>query len=281
MTEPQKRHEALLDALKEDLPTERDEARVRRKLATMGLAVATTIAAADLAKAATAAGVKSASSSAPAAAGLGAAATATTTTKGSTLVAAWAASTTGAKLAVVSVALAAGAYPIVNQWAATPTSIQVSPNTGLASSSSSARAQRPASTGSGVSDLNVAPPIATGAAIEPSSASKAVSLGGTTERRGSATSSPQATDPVSKAPSPKQPSGRASGTKAVGHESTTSTPSTTDLQLSHETTLIERALLASRGKDKDAAARWLNEHERRFPRGVLVKERERLRASLE
>lgn len=283
MTEPQKRHEALLDALKEDLPTERDEVRIRRKLATMGLTVATTIAAADLAKAATAAGVKSVSSSAPAAAGLSGAATATTATKGGSLLAAWAASTTGAKLAVVGVALAGGAYPIANQWAITQTSTHAPERPGMPSSQSPAvRAEGGAKLASGgASDLAIAPPIADRSTLEPRSDSNATSPGGTTELRRSATTSRNADEPASNDRSSAALPVQSRITSPVGHSSAVSAPSTDKMQLSHETTLIERALLAARSKDKDAAARWLDEHERRFPRGVLVKERERLRASLE
>jgi hypothetical protein len=53
-----------------------------------------------------------------------------------------------------------------------------------------------------------------------------------------------------------------------------------DQRLRQETTLIERALVAVRANDKIAAARWLGEHEQRFPSGVLVEERKRLRAAL-
>lgn len=47
-----------------------------------------------------------------------------------------------------------------------------------------------------------------------------------------------------------------------------------------ETQLLERALAALGQEDYTAAQRWLDEHRRRFPTGVLAPERSRLRARL-
>lgn len=47
-----------------------------------------------------------------------------------------------------------------------------------------------------------------------------------------------------------------------------------------ETQLLERALAALGQEDYTVAQRWLDEHRRRFPTGVLAPERSRLRARL-
>jgi hypothetical protein len=45
--------------------------------------------------------------------------------------------------------------------------------------------------------------------------------------------------------------------------------------LREETELVERGLAAMRAGDRASAIRWLQEHARRFPHGILARDRQR------
>lgn len=265
MTHSEKRSEALLGALRDDLPSKHDEARIRRKLTSAGLALGATVAVANVAQAA-AGGSKALgalASTAPAAAAV---------KNGSLLASAWVGLTTSTKVVVVGAAIAGATYPAVSHWAASRGVDGAAANEAAVESPAVARAVTPTAIGA-------ANPAAL-AAAEPKAAPVAVEA--VNER------------PLGAIPSTATSSklgARAATSGASGLMATRAndgalaqpavTPETTavDSRLLEEATLIERALVASRANDKSAAQRWLNEHARRFPSGVLARERERLRAN--
>jgi hypothetical protein len=268
MTHSEKRSEALLGALRDDLPSKHDEARLRRKLTSAGIAVGTTVAVANVAQAA-AGGSKALgalASTAPAAAAV---------KNGSLLASAWVGLTTSTKVVVVGAAIAGATYPAVSHWAA---------SRGVeAAAGQAAPLESPAVARAGSASVGAA-----GAAVaEPNSAPVVAPV---SERPldNSAPSIPVRTTVVGNAAAGKlgarATSGIAGGPArvdepAMAPSSVTPETAAVDSRLLEETTLIERALVASRANDKSAAQRWLNEHARRFPSGVLARERERLRAN--
>lgn len=76
------------------------------------------------------------------------------------------------------------------------------------------------------------------------------------------------------------PAGSASERRRVYLDQTLPGSPTPDT-LTQETQLLERALLALRNRDVNSARRWLREHRRRFPRGVLAPERQSLLVRVE
>lgn len=278
MTQPEKRSEALLSTLKDDLPSQHDEARIRRRLTAAGLTLGAASAVSNLTHAAVASTAKVATtSSAPAGAALSGAATVAAgktvaLAKASALVTTtWASLATGTKLAVVSVAIAGGAYPVVGHW-----------NSRGAPALATAQQPLPAAASS------VTPVVASASGAIPPGDVSSRQVTAVEIRPAAATTTTPGHGPGSQHSAQQRANGSAGTTKRrdgslqtpVGHGATTPAAPIVDVRLREETALIERALVAVRANDTVAAARWLGEHEQRFPSGVLVTERERLRASL-
>jgi hypothetical protein len=204
---------------------------------------------------------------------------AVTATKTSSLVTAtWASLTTGTKLAVVSVALVGGTYPAVSHWIspsidsrtspAIASKLEASPKSGdRAAPNAAARPAEP------LAPIDSQPPAVTPllpASVAPSV--EAFSVKPLSVKSASVAQTARSVNIGTRTSEANQ---------SVGHTQTVgATAPIVDLRLREETTLIERALVASRANDKVAAARWLGEHEQRFPSGVLVRERQRLQAAL-
>src|SRR5690606_25426939 len=222
----------------------------------------------NLAHAAVAAGTKAATtSSASATVTLGTAGASNSVTFAT---AAWTSVSTGTKVTVIGLALAGGSYPITNHLSShrstPPFDHEDRPR---AASFGDEPISNPLPNGHSVQTQSVLPEPTVRSAreatpepvrqrVEPATtnSSKLPHRGATDAATRNAKSEPVLT-PISRAVT--QPN---------------------HLQLREETLLIERALIAVRNDDKAAAARWLGEHERRFPIGVLAKERERLQATL-
>lgn len=334
MTQPEKRYGAMLASLREDLPSARDEARIRSKLTQAGVAVGAaaattagvTTAGHNLAHAAATAGTKLATTSAvPAAVPLGGATAVggasalgsasglgsasalgsgvASTGKSAAFVAgAWASASASTKAAVVGLALAGGSYPVVSHItsshhtpptalsarlpeAAPPSDVPAqgkSPNGPLTHTQATPSTPAPSATAPAPateSPSNLAPDRAQttaindgstlphrGTNIAPADDTKRTSTTGASVTSASVTSASVTSASVTDVTMRMPPS---RSVTQVDH-----------LQLREETLLIERALIALRSDDKAAAARWLGEHERRFPSGVLVKERQRLQSTL-
>lgn len=287
MTHSEKRSEALLGALRDDLPSKHDEARIRRKLASAGLAIGATVAAANVAQAAVggskALGAGKALGGGKALSALASTAPAAAAVKnGSLLASAWVGLATSTKVVVVGAAIAGATYPAVSHWAASRGVDGAASREVAGESPAVARAAAPTATGA----VN---PAAL-AAAESKSAPVAVEavnerpLGDipSTATLGTATSGTATSGKLGVRAATSGASGvlaARANDAAPAQPAVTPETAAVDSRLLEEATLIERALVASRANDKTAAQRWLNEHARRFPSGVLARERERLRAN--
>lgn len=270
MTQSEKRSEALLGALRDDLPSQRDEARIRRKLATAGIAVGTTVAAANVAQAAAGAKALGAlTSTAPAAAAV---------KNGSLIASTWLGLATSTKAVIVGAAIAGATYPAVSHWAASSSEQPSRPAdapavTRVASHAAGAVANRAEASGA---DTTSAPGVAS--PLNERSLGVVVPNGGALTKSAPRVAAGGGAGALLAGPAAGRP------TQAIAQQPPPSAavapqPEAVDSRLLEETTLIERALVASRANDKAAAQRWLDEHARRFPAGVLARERERLRTN--
>lgn len=271
MTHPEKRAGALLSALRDDLPTAVDQARIRQKLASAGVAIGTAATTTHLAQAAMASGAKVATtSSVPSAAMLGG--TSTALAGKATAITTWASLATGTKLALVSVAVAGGAYPAMSHWTTRPSTAPVAPSPAIAAARADASEIRAAN--SPRVDGAASPAQAPASELaEPPTDLPLAARSAMQSAKGAPASAMGAGTATARSVSPKNPA-------AVGHYNKLAVRSRVDQGLREETLLIEQALVAARTDDKIAAARWLEEHERRFPSGVLVSERQRLQSTL-
>lgn len=275
MTHSEKRSEALLGALRDDLPSKHDEARIRRKLASAGLAIGATAAATNLAQAAVG-GSKALSGGKALGGGKALSALASTAPaaaavkNGSLVASAWVGLATSTKAVIVGAAIAGATYPAVSHWAAShgvseaavesPVGTRATGAVGAANPAAAEPKVNPAATPVSERPLgDIAP-------------ANDMAVGGDTTSVN--TASIKATPgKVARAASD------ALATRANEPASVTPEVAAVDSRLLEEATLIERALVASRANDKSATQRWLDEHARRFPSGVLARERERLRAN--
>lgn len=312
--------DALVEALRSDLPSERDSARLRAKLSAIGIAAST-----SLSGSAVAAGVTAASS------GKGAAA-ATAIGKIATQVAGWSLAAKVSVVAAVSVSAAAGpawyvsSRPVPEATPAArvaPRSLAApsSPNTrNLANlSMSAATAQdstpmEPASMAPVIAPNRIARPAEAAAVptvptaptapamlqpLRPSAASGTATPAGVAKvndaivsnsapRLGpavAAISQPPQVGPgvvVASAPLREGKTGVASGSVAWSLPAVAPAEvESNPAGLREETLLIDRALSAIRARDLDAAERALADHERRFPEGRLYRERARVQRRLD
>lgn len=213
--------ESFVDALRADVPTARDELRVRARLAAAGVAVGASVAAPSLAVAHTGLGSKLAALS-------------------------WT-----AKVGLATAVVAAGtAAPVVVHYARTSApNVPSAAATRAESRRVSFRTARPA-------DAEGLPRVVAEVKSPPSTA---VPTAQTTRARSAEANS---TPTAGSAASALEPAG---AFPAVPFHGT----------LREETELMERALAAIREGDRATAFSVLKDHARRFPNGLLARERER------
>ncbi|HEX6764966.1 MAG TPA: hypothetical protein VF103_05800 [Polyangiaceae bacterium] len=237
MTSPEPDFDSLVAALRADLPSSRDERRVRRRLLAAGIGVTTSVAAPG----ATAAGLGGGSSLSAA------------------LLQKLGALSWTVKIGLAGVAATAALPAAVYLTSAKPGSSPVETPRGAPH-----EAARPRAPSHGQVPLPVARPSVP---IEPG-------VHDVTPRRDSAHVAPE---PV---PSSPEPSG-AETPASPGLPSSAAFPlDESDAErarssLGEENALIERGLYALRQGDRDGARRALEEHARRFPNGLLARERDR------
>jgi hypothetical protein len=275
MTRPESHPEALLAALREDLPTDQDEARVRRKLVAAGVAVASGVAASNLAHAAVSGaaltsgvvnGAHVSSGSAASLSGVGAAKmagaakVASAAKVGSLFTSAAGIGLGGKSLIAVATVAGLATYPAVSFW----NQSSVESTSSVASSPTFVGQPRAVDESTAIDGVAVSG-LRAAVAIEPE---------GETPEEHTVESTPG-----SKAPY-VSPAGRSTRATLEGSRPRPSSAEEAS-RLKDETVLIERALVALRKQDAAAAKRWLSEHERLFPTGMLSRERERLRTQLQ
>jgi hypothetical protein len=240
MTSPEPDFDALVDALRSDLPNDADERRVRARLLGAGVAVT----AAAIAPAATAAGMAS-GSSAPIA-----------------LLHKFGALSWLTKVGIAGVT-ATAVVPVAINWSNQETH-DGSPVTAPVTPRNTARQalQQPKAKHQAASDVLATP----AAAPAPK-----------TERERAELEAPPAPEPPALEAHAAPLSGSRVGPVAAFpvEEAKGSEPLGT---LGEETELVERALYALKLGDREGARRTLAEHARRFPNGFLARERERAMA---
>ena len=235
MTSPDPEFDSLVDALRSDLPTKSDERRVRRRLLAAGIGVAT----GTVASGASASGLAGGSSSAAA------------------LLQKFGALSWTVKMGLAGVAATAAlptALYLTNATSSPPRVDVAPPVLGAPLQSPPRGARAPAHP---MSERG-APPVAT--ALDTMDPKPALA--------------PRVPAPVSHDPSAvEEPysSPRASSAAFPMDEGDGERTST----LGEENALIERALYALKQGDRDGARRALDEHARRFPNGLLARERDR------
>lgn len=237
MTSPESDFDALVDALRSDLPSTRDERRVRRRLLAAGIGVATGMAAPT----ATASGLVGGASSAAA------------------LLQKLGALSWGAKLGLAGVAASAVLPATVYLTSAKPSSPPVDvaePNTRVAARSAN---PSPAATAVPFADPGV-----------PSDVTGFDSIAKSEPALVAPEPAPLPPDSLgSEAPRPPAPSSSAAFPTDEGEGARDRST------LGEETVLVESALYALRQGDRAGARRTLEEHARRFPTGLLARERDR------
>jgi hypothetical protein len=239
MTSPEPDFDALVDALRSDLPNDADERRVRARL--LGAGVALTAAA--IAPTATAAGMAS-GSSAPIA-----------------LLHKFGALSWLTKVGIAGVT-ATAVVPVAINWS-NPEAGNGSPVTAPATPRITARhaSQQPKAKQPAAAELAVLPTPAAAPAAK-------------TEREGAGLEAAPASEPP--APEAHAAPVSASGPGPVAAFPVEETKGPRPLgTLGEETELVERALYALKLGDREGARRTLAEHARRFPNGLLARERER------
>lgn len=281
MTRTGRHPEALLAALRADFPTAHDEARVRRKLAAMGAAVGSgaalgsAVAAGGVGQAATgstmAALVKPALSGA-----IGGTSTVVAGAKSSTILAAWSGLAMTTKVVVAAGTFAVGAaYPVVryvDQLEAAPDQRELPTVSGTSESDTSERAARQRTAAPQTSQKAGMDSGQRLAATEPPHPAREVPpVGQEASQTRSASVEP---GHPGQYPRPEHLPPLAGGANA----SASRVPIRRHLR--EETALIESALRATQHQDATEARRSLDEHARRFPNGLLARERDRLRAAL-
>jgi hypothetical protein len=256
---------SLVDALRADLPSERDAERVRARLAAAGVAVGAAL-------------------MTDVAAGSAAVKVATSTGIVADLSARFAALSWASKAGVIAVVSAStvGTPVLVAKYSDAPSrtkSTQVV----------QARAAAPKVAPRSAAPETQAFALPTETAEVPSTVAPAE-----TARRVSALPKPAVTIPIepelpSAAPPSSQPSNTSSNQEAIKAfpevENPASAPNAPQAAvpstLSAETLLIDGALAALRAGDLVMAQRFVDEHARRFPNGLLFRERERARTKLQ
>jgi len=238
MTSPEPDFDALVDALRSDLPNDADERRVRARLFGAGVGVTAGLVAPNAV-----AGIASASS-APIALlhKLGALSWLT-------------------KVGIASVA-AVAVVPVAIHWSNPETraaSVREAPPAPRVAARQVSRESRGKPTAA--AELSVLPTPAAAAAPKEEGAR---ALPGTV----------QAPEPPALPPSEAQRHASELGPVAAFPVEESLGPNTAST-LGEETALVERALYALRLGDREGARRALVEHARRFPNGLLVRERER------
>ncbi len=236
--------DSFIDALRGDLPSAHDEARVRARLLASGVLGAAAAATSSVAAAGTAGAVGSIGSAPAGLVKVG---------LFSKVLALPLAAKVGAAT-TVAVALAAG-VPVALE-AESPTSSRASPAVQApAESRTLPVVQAPqAARALEVSEpLGVAPPPRVAATTRPA---------------------PIPVAPLSAKPAPSPAVATSASVPALQAEPTPST-------LAEETRLMERAMAALGEGDRANAGYWLAEHDRRFPHGLLARERLRTRERLQ
>ena len=265
----------LLNALRSDLPSEHDSARLRAKLSALGIAAGVTATSATAAASTASAGASAA--------------------KGTALVGGAAVQATGWSLAAklgVAAAVSVSAVSLVamrGEFARPEVTAPHGVSVASASLVQHARVAAPNDATRGV-PLPLAAPAGTTAAPEAVREAPAASVAVTASppRRVVAGAARGASGPIAVASASKTANGApgdsnkaeqvdAPPDSSVGSfEATELSPNKTETTLAEETQLIDAALAAVRRSDSALAERWLAEHRRRFPNGLL--HRERLRA---
>lgn len=283
-TDPLKRGEldALVTALRNDLPSEGDSVRLRARLSALGLAASEALV-----------------TTSAAATGAGAASGGAAALGGVTEVAAQAGGVSWAlkasALAVVSVSAIAGPAWYVHERDAAHTAAA---NSAVVNAQRAVTAKRdakpalPAAPGETLalspSEGQAAPTLdAVNRDATPANGAAPVTRSGAA-RAATPASAPAGT-PVSaagEAPTDTRPQTGASSTAGFAENGDASAsalvargPEPTTLR--EETAIIDRALSALRAKDTQRAAALLADHERRFPNGLLAQERERAQRKLQ
>jgi hypothetical protein len=245
--------DSFIDALRGDLPSEHDEARVRARLIASGVLVAASAVTSGVAAAGTAGAAGSIGSAAPA--GL------VKVGFFSKVLALPMATKVGAAT-TVAVALAAGvpialeASPAVQA----PAESRTSPAVQAPQARRAPEVSEPLGGAPRATDATTRPASMTTKPLEPTPPQAA------TPPRVTAAAPSKAHLPAERAPSrPRTAPASELATQVKPAAST----------LAEETHLMERAMAALGEGDRENAGYWLAEHDRRFPRGLLTRERVR------
>ena len=257
----------FIEALRSDLPDDKARTRSRARLVAAGVIVSAGVAAPSTAGAASAIGVASTKAGAFA--------------KLAALPASW-------KVALVTTAVTAAVVPAASQFVGDPDPQRVSSPTAQATPATRGDLLRSVTPSAAeATETSVAPneqstesasaPLPAVNSMPPSpnrsvSASRARGSEGALYPNGPSAPSMAAATPNA---SPAALPGASVGAFPIEGAAPPPPPVSPSSTLREETELVERGLAAMRAGDRASAIRWLEEHARRFPNGILARDRQR------